>query len=75
PDAVERELPTDVVEARRIAASDPRRHEVRIAAAAMRDGARFSLLRLRQHDDDDALLAGPDLVAGLAELLMASLSD
>ena len=75
PSDADHELPDDLEEAREIAARDPRRHELRVAAAAMRDGSGFSLLRLRDHDDDAALLAGPQLISGLSGLLSASLLD
>jgi len=75
PSDADQELPDDRDEARKLAARDPRRHELRVAAAAMRDGSGFSLLRLRDHDDDAALLAGPQLISGLSGLLSASLLD
>ncbi len=75
PNDADDELPTDPDEARQLAARDPRRHELRVAAAAMRDGSGYSLLRLRDHDDDAALLAGPQLISGLSGLLSASLLD
>ena len=75
PTNAEQDLPRDPEEARKRAASDPRRHEMRIAAAAMRDGTSYSLLRLREHDADDALIAGPQVMAGLCELIAESLSD
>jgi hypothetical protein len=75
PSDADHELPDDHEKARELAARDPRRHELRVAAAAMRDGSGFSLLRLRDHDDDAALLAGPQLISGLSGLLSASLLD
>jgi hypothetical protein len=38
----------------------------------LRDGTRHSALRLRRHDTDDEVLAGPDLVPALAEALAAT---
>ncbi|HUW17046.1 MAG TPA: PPA1309 family protein [Actinomycetes bacterium] len=51
------------------------REEVRIAAAALRDGSRWSAVRVRAHDNDLEVLDGPDLVPELAEAVVASLAD
>ncbi|GAA0621385.1 PPA1309 family protein [Kribbella sandramycini] len=53
----------------RMAASDPRRHEVRMVAAVLREGGRFGAVRLRSHDEDSAVLTGTDLVPTLCEVL------
>ncbi len=53
----------------RLAGSDPRRHEVRMVAAVLREGARFGAVRLRAHDQDSAVLTGIDLVPTLCEVL------
>ncbi|WP_432940188.1 PPA1309 family protein [Kribbella sp. CA-253562] len=53
----------------RMAGSDPRRHEVRMVAAVLRDGDRFGAVRLRSHDEDSAVLTGADLVPTLCEVL------
>ncbi|MFF0264196.1 PPA1309 family protein [Kribbella sp. NPDC004536] len=53
----------------RLAGSDPRRHEVRMVAAVLRDGDRFGAVRLRAHDEDSAVLTGADLVPTLCEVL------
>ncbi|WP_202873574.1 PPA1309 family protein [Kribbella speibonae] len=53
----------------RLAGSDPRRHEVRMVAAVLREGARFGAVRLRAHDEDSAVLTGIDLVPTLCEVL------
>jgi hypothetical protein len=57
------------------AARDPRRHEVRLAAAVTRDGRAYCAIRLRDHDRDDAILEGDQLVPGLVGLLSRSLTD
>lgn len=57
------------VELARLAGSDPRRHEVRMVAAVLRDGDRFGAVRLRTHDEDTAVLTGIDLVPTLCEVL------
>jgi hypothetical protein len=51
------------------------REEVRIAAAALRDGSRWSAVRVRAHDSDLEVLDGPELVPELAEAVLASLAD
>ncbi|MET7276847.1 PPA1309 family protein [Kribbella sp. NPDC005582] len=53
----------------RMAGSDPRRHEVRMVAAVLREGDRFGAVRLRSHDEDSAVLTGIDLVPTLCEVL------
>ncbi|WP_329480947.1 PPA1309 family protein [Kribbella sp. NBC_01510] len=53
----------------RMAGSDPRRHEVRMIAAVLREGDRFGAVRLRSHDEDSAVLTGTDLVPTLCEVL------
>jgi hypothetical protein len=56
-------------EVARMAGSDPRRHEVRMVAAVLREGDRFGAVRLRSHDEDSAVLTGTDLVPTLCEVL------
>jgi hypothetical protein len=51
------------------------REEVRIVVAVLRDGARWSAVRVRAHDHDLEVLDGPDLVPELSEAVFASLSD
>lgn len=67
-------LPDDDAEARRVAEAHPERQEVRMTAAATRDGATYCALRLRAHDDPQSVLEGPDLVPALLELLQATLT-
>ncbi|HEY0687815.1 MAG TPA: PPA1309 family protein [Kribbella sp.] len=71
PAAAEAGLPDDSadIEIARLAGSDPRRHEVRMVAAVLRDGDRFGAVRLRTHDEDSAVLTGTDLVPTLCEVL------
>jgi hypothetical protein len=71
PAAAEAGLPDDGAdeEIARLAGSDPRRHEVRMVAAVLRDGDRFGAVRLRAHDEDAAVLTGADLVPTLCEVL------
>jgi hypothetical protein len=72
PPEAEDEIPDDEAEAAAFAASHPKREDVRMVVGVLRDGARHSALRLRRHDSDDEVLAGPDLVPALAEALAAT---
>ena len=73
PPSVEEQLPEDPAALRTYAAQHPDRHEVRIVAAALRDGRAHCTLRIRGHDDAE-LLEGPDLVPGLTALVADTLS-
>ncbi|WP_329519694.1 PPA1309 family protein [Spirillospora sp. NBC_01491] len=73
PPEVEEEIPEDEKEAVAWAAEHPAREDVRMVVGVLRDGTRHSALRLRRHDADDEVLAGPDLVPALAEALAATL--
>jgi hypothetical protein len=69
------ELPEDPAEAAEAAAQHPQRQEVRMVAGATRAGTTFCALRLREHDEDFAVIEGPDLVPALLQLLQATLID
>jgi hypothetical protein len=73
PPEVDEQIPDDPAAAQEFAADHPAREEVRIVAAALRGGDSACALRLRSHDDDESVLAGPDLVPGLLTLLHATL--
>jgi hypothetical protein len=68
------QLPDDEAEAQQVAETHPERQEVRMTAAATRDGATYCALRLREHDDAQSVVEGPDLVPALLELLQATLA-
>jgi hypothetical protein len=68
------DLPEDPGEAQRVAESHPEREEVRMVAGATRAGTTWCSLRLRSHDDDFAVIEGPDLVPALLQLLQATLA-
>lgn len=51
------------------------KEDVRIVVAVLRDGSQACAMRLRQHDADDSVLVGPDLVPGLIESLAATFRD
>jgi hypothetical protein len=74
PDA-DAEIPDDHAEAEAFAREHPDRQEVRIVAGATRAGSTYCALRLRAHDDDQSVVAGPDLVPALLQLLRATLED
>lgn len=73
PPSADGQLPTDQVAAERYAAQHPDRAEVRIVAAATRDGSTYCALRLRDHDDPLSVVQAPDLVPALLELLLSTL--
>lgn len=72
PPSAEEAMPDDPAELRTYASQHPDRHEVRIVAAALRDGQAHCTLRIRGHDDGD-LLEGADLVPGLVALISDTL--
>ena len=73
PDA-DPDIPEDPAAAEEFAREHPDRQEVRIIAGATRAGATYCALRLRAHDDDHSVVGGADLVPGLLELLLGTLS-
>jgi hypothetical protein len=73
PPEADAEIPDDPEAAQAFAAGHPAREEVRIVAAALRGGDSACAVRLRSHDDTDAVLTSPDLVPGLLMLLHATL--
>jgi hypothetical protein len=75
PPSADTELPEDREAAQEYAAAHPDRQEVRIVAAATRDGAAYCTLRMRAHDEDESVLEGVDLVPGLLELLHGTLTQ
>jgi hypothetical protein len=68
-------MPADPVEAERYAAEHPDRQEVRIVAAATRDGSTHCALRMRSHDDALSVVEAPDLVPGLLQLVRSTLEN
>jgi hypothetical protein len=57
------------------AADHPGKQDVRMVVAVLRDGSRFCALRLRNHDEDDAVIAAPDLVPALLDMLAITFAD
>jgi hypothetical protein len=68
-------MPADPAAAEQYAAEHPDREEVRIVAAATRDGATHCALRMRSHDDPLSVVEAPDLVPALLELLRSTLEN
>jgi hypothetical protein len=75
PPEAEAELPDGGENVDDWAAEHPRREDVRVVVGVLRDGSRHSALRMRNHDDDGAVLSGPDLVPALADALAATLTS
>ncbi|MFJ6655461.1 PPA1309 family protein [Streptomyces sp. NPDC091377] len=77
PPSAEAQVPQDLDEAglAKWVAEHPKRQEVRMTVAVLRDGARESALRLREKDTPTEVLTGSDLVPGLAEALTATFAD
>src|SRR4051812_2343093 len=73
PPEVEAQVPDDPAEALTWLANHPARREVRLAAAALRDGTNACAVRARDHDRDSDVAVGRDLVPGLVEGLTATL--
>jgi hypothetical protein len=75
PPGADREIPQDAEAAERYAAEHPERQEVRIVAGVTRAGSTYCALRLKAHDDDLSVVASPDLVPALLELLLGTLEN
>lgn len=72
PPSAEEELPEDPTAALAYLAQHPDRQDVRLAAAALRDGTTWCALRSRANDSDDAVAVGADLVPGLTQALLST---
>ena len=75
PPEAERDLPEDPAAALERLSAHPRRRDVRLLVAVLRDGSSVCLLRQREHDADDRVATGPDLAPGLVAALRATLDD
>jgi hypothetical protein len=62
-----------VLAAAAFAAEHPDREEVRIAVGVLRSGQAHCVLRMRSHDDDQAVIHGTDVVPGLVQALRETL--
>ena len=74
PPEVEAQAPEDPDEALAFISNHPKATDVRIAAGALRSGETWSALRARTFDSDDKVGQGSQLVPGLTDALLASLS-
>jgi hypothetical protein len=75
PPSADGAIPEDRAAAASYAAEHPDRQELRMVAAATRDGTTYCALRFRSHDDPASVVVGPDLVPALLELLQATLIE
>jgi hypothetical protein len=71
PPEAEQDMPDEDID--NWVADHPKREDVRVVVGVLRDGSRYSALRLRKHDDPDEVLSAPDLVPALADALAATL--
>jgi hypothetical protein len=74
PPGAEEEIPDDEGDASSYASEHPEREDVRIAVGVLRSGHSHCVLRLRSHDDDQAVIHGPDVVPALVDALRETLS-
>ena len=73
PPEVEAQIPDEEEAAVDWLARHPARRDVRLAAAVLRDGTRACAVRARDHDSDDRVAVGPDLVPALTQALASTL--
>lgn len=57
------------------AREQPGAEEVRMVAGVLRDGGRYSALRMRAHDSADQVLNGEDLIPGLTAALALTFEE
>ncbi|MFC4050600.1 PPA1309 family protein [Actinomadura syzygii] len=72
PSDVEADIPEDAAEAQAFIGAHPAREDVRMVVGVLRDGARAAAIRMRSHDTEDEVLAGPDLVRSIPDALIAT---
>lgn len=75
PPEAEAGLPDDEAEAEAYLENHPDRRDVRLAAAVLRDGTHGCAVRARDHDEDDRVAVGPELVPALVSALAATLEE
>jgi sulfur carrier protein ThiS len=75
PPEAEAGLPDDEAEAVEWLQRHPRREDVRLAVAVLRDGVHACALRARSHDADDRVAVEPNLAPGLVSAVAATLVD
>lgn len=75
PPGVDAGLPSDDAEALALLQVHKQRQDIRLVAAAHRDGRSVCVLRQRAHDSDDMVATGDNLAPGLLAALEATLLD
>lgn len=75
PPEADEQIPEDADTAAEWAAEHPERRDVRLVAAVLRDGANGCAIRARDHDSDDRVALGPDLVPELIAALTGTLTE
>jgi len=73
PPEAEAQAPRDPEAAVTFLAEHPDRRELRLAAGVLRDGTSACAVRARDHDSDDRVAVGQDLVPGLVAAVSATL--
>lgn len=74
PPGADADLPAEPAELAASVTRHAERQDVRLVVAVLRDGRRECAVRLREHDNDADVLTGPDLVPGLADALLTTLT-
>lgn len=72
PPTAEERMPEDPDEALAYLVDHPERQDVRLAVGVLRTGENFCAIRTRANDDDADVTAGPNLVPGLVEAVLAT---
>jgi hypothetical protein len=75
PPEAEAGIPEDDDEAITYLQNHPQRRDVRLAAAVLRDGTHGCAVRARDHDSDDRVAVGTDLVPSLVNALATTLDE
>lgn len=75
PPSAELDLPTDDSELKKVLATHPQRQDVRMVAAVMRDGSTWGAIRMKEHDHDEMVLSGANIVEGLTEALKQTFDE
>jgi hypothetical protein len=73
PPEAEADMPAEHDAAVAFLENHPKRRDVRLAAAVLRDGTQGCAVRARDHDTPDRVAVAPDLVPGLVTALVATL--
>lgn len=75
PSTADADIPEDATAAAEYVGSHPDRQEVRIVAGVTRGGATFCAVRMREHDEEQSVMVGPDVVPELVRLLATTFHD